>query len=42
MKRASIRITGIKENEYSQHKGLENIFNKIIEENFILKNNLII
>ena len=35
MKRSNIRITGIEENEDSQLKGLENVFNKIIEENFL-------
>ncbi|KAL6088973.1 hypothetical protein STEG23_021130 [Scotinomys teguina] len=33
MKRSNIRIIGIEEGEY-QLKGMENIFNKIIEENF--------
>ena len=34
MKRPNLRIAGIKENENSRLKGPENIFNKIIEENF--------
>ena len=34
MKRPNLRIIGIEENEDSQLKGPENIFNKIIEENF--------
>ena len=34
MKRPSIKIIGIEEGEESQLKGPENIFNKIIEENF--------
>lgn len=34
MKRSNLRITGIEENEDSKLKGPENIFNKIIEENF--------
>jgi hypothetical protein len=34
MKRPNLRITGIKENEDSQLKGPENVFNKITEENF--------
>ena len=34
MKRPNLRIIGIDENEDSQLKGLKNIFNKIIEENF--------
>jgi hypothetical protein len=34
MKRPNLRIIGIEENEDSQFKGPENIFNKIIEENF--------
>ena len=34
MKRPSLRIIGIEEGEESQLKGPENIFNKIIEENF--------
>ena len=32
MKRPNLRIVGIK--KYSLPKGLENIFNKIIQENF--------
>jgi hypothetical protein len=32
MRKPNLRITGIEED--SQHKGPENIFNKIIEENF--------
>ena len=35
MKRPNLRIIGIEENEDSQFKGPENIFNKIIEENFL-------
>ena len=43
MKRPNLRITGIKENEDSQLKGPENVFNKIIEENFPnLKNDMAI
>ena len=34
MKRPNLRIIGIEEGEESQLKGPENIFNKIIEENF--------
>jgi hypothetical protein len=34
MKRQNLRIVRIEENEDSQLKGLENVFNKIIEENF--------
>ena len=34
MKRPSLKIIGIEEGEESQLKGPENIFNKIIEENF--------
>jgi len=34
MKRPKLRITGIEEGEETQVKGSENIFNKIIEENF--------
>ena len=34
MKRPNLQIIGIDENEDSQLKGLKNIFNKIIEENF--------
>ena len=34
MKRSNLRIIGIEEGEESQLKGPENIFNKIIEENF--------
>ena len=34
MKRPNLRIIGIEENEDSQLKGPENVFNKIIEENF--------
>ena len=34
MKRPNLRMIGIKENENSQLKGPENVFNKIIEENF--------
>ena len=33
MKRPNLRIIGIEENEDSQLKGPENMFNKIIEEN---------
>jgi hypothetical protein len=35
MKRANLRIIGIEEKEDSQFKGLGNIFNTIIEENFL-------
>jgi hypothetical protein len=34
MRRPNLRIIGIEENKNSQFKGLVNIFNKIIEENF--------
>jgi hypothetical protein len=34
MKRPNLRIIGIEECEESQLQGPENIFNKIIEENF--------
>ena len=34
MSRQNLRIIGVDENEGFQLKGLENIFNKIIEENF--------
>jgi hypothetical protein len=34
MKRTNLRIIRIEENEDSQLKGPENVFNKIIEENF--------
>jgi hypothetical protein len=34
MKRPNLRIIAIEENEYSQLKGPENVFNKILEENF--------
>ncbi|MBV2134258.1 hypothetical protein KRX52_15875 [Pseudomonas sp. MAP12] len=34
MKRPNLRIIGIEEGEEIQLKGTENIFNKIIEENF--------
>ena len=34
MKRPNLRIIGIEENKDSQLKGPENVFNKIIEENF--------
>ena len=34
MKRSNLRIIGIEEWEETQVKGPENIFNKIIEENF--------
>jgi hypothetical protein len=34
MKRQNLRIIGIEENADSQLKGPENVFNKIIEENF--------
>ena len=34
MKRPNLRIIGIEEEEKSQFKGPENVFNKIIEENF--------
>ena len=34
VKRLNLRIIGIQENEDSQLKGPENVFNKIIDENF--------
>jgi hypothetical protein len=34
MKRPNLTIIGIEERKYSQFKGPENIFNKIIEESF--------
>jgi hypothetical protein len=34
MKRQNLTIIGIEENKDSQLKGPENVFNKIIEENF--------
>ena len=34
MKRPNLRIIGIEEDEEPQLQGPENIFNKIIEENF--------
>ena len=34
MNRPNLKIIGIEEGEESQLKGPENIFNKIIEENF--------
>jgi hypothetical protein len=34
MKRTNLRIIGIEEGEETQVKGTENVFNKIIEENF--------
>ncbi|EGW01022.1 Putative transposase element L1Md-A101/L1Md-A102/L1Md-A2 [Cricetulus griseus] len=34
VKRSNLRIIGIEEGEETQLKGAENIFNKIIEENF--------
>ena len=34
MRRANLQIIGVDENEDFQLKGPENIFNKIIEENF--------
>jgi hypothetical protein len=34
MKRPNLRIIGIEENKDSQLKGPENVFNKIIDENF--------
>ena len=34
MKRPNLRIIGIEEGEESQIQGLENNFNKVIEENF--------
>jgi hypothetical protein len=34
MKRPNLRIIGIEENKDSQLKGPENVFNKIIKENF--------
>ena len=43
MKRPNLRIIRIEEDEDSQLKGLENVFNKIIEENFPnLKNEMTI
>jgi hypothetical protein len=43
MKRSSLRMVGTEESEDSQFKGPENIFNKIIEENFPnLKKDMII
>jgi hypothetical protein len=35
MRRPSLRIIGMEESEDSQLKGQVNIFNKIIEENFL-------
>jgi hypothetical protein len=35
MRRQNIKIIGIEESEYFQSKGPVNIFNKIIEENFL-------
>jgi hypothetical protein len=35
MRRPNLRIIGIEESEDSQLKGPVNIFNKIIEENFL-------
>jgi chromosome segregation ATPase len=41
MRRPTLRIIGVDENEDFQHKGPANIFNKIIEENFPnLKNDM--
>ena len=41
MKRPNLRIIGVEEGEELQLKGPENIFNKIIEENFPnLKNDI--
>ena len=41
MRRPNLRIIGVDENENFQLKGLANIFNKIIEENFPnLKNDM--
>jgi hypothetical protein len=34
MRRQNLRIIGIEESEDSQIKGLVNIFNKIVDENF--------
>jgi hypothetical protein len=34
MKRSNLRIIGIEKNEDSQLKALENVFIKIVEENF--------
>ena len=34
MRRPNLRIIGVEESEDSQLKGLVNVFNKIIEENF--------
>jgi hypothetical protein len=36
MRRLNLRITGIEESEDSQLKGSGNIFNKILEENFLI------
>jgi hypothetical protein len=35
MRGPNLQIIGVDENEYFQFKGLANIFNKIIEENFL-------
>ena len=41
MKRPTLRKIGIEEGEEAQLKNIENIFNKIIEENFLnLKKNM--
>jgi hypothetical protein len=37
MRRPNLMIIGIEESEYSQLKGPVNIFNKMIEENFLKK-----
>ena len=43
MRRPNLRIIGIKESKDSQIKGPVNIFNKIIEENFLnLKKEMLI
>jgi hypothetical protein len=34
LKRSNLRIIGIEENEDFQHKGPEDVLNKLIEENF--------
>jgi hypothetical protein len=34
MRKPNVKIIGIEESEDFQHKGLVNMFNKIIEENF--------
>lgn len=34
MKTPNVRMTGIEKGEENQHKGPENVFNKILEESF--------